>query len=319
MLELIFALSLSFQPVTEPDGTLLAKTPYQFPFESHQAWLEAMNGRGLPDWSVLFDKPTFDRYQANTSVAGYRMTYASEGLKINGFMFVPTSGKGPFPAVIFNRGGTADWAKITFWEILEFYRLAEQGYVVVASFLRGVGGSDGEAELGDGDIHDTLSLLPLLDGMPEVDAGRIGMWGFSRGVTTTYMTLARTHRIKAAVVCAGSGDAVSGHRRAEFEEHVYPKVIKDFPKNREASLRKISAIYWAEKLSPTTPILFLHGKKDKRVLAADSEKMAEKLASLGRPYRIQLYDDATHSMIERFLEVRKEMDDWFARYLAEDT
>lgn len=313
----LFILTLSFHPTPSVDGTLLEKIPYTFPFETHEAWLEKMNGRGLPDWGVIFDKPTFERYRSNAPVAGHKITYASGGLKINGFLFVPTDRKGPLPAVIYNRGGAGEWARITFWEIMELYRLADQGYVVVASFLRGVGGSEGQPELGGGDIQDTLSLIPLLENMKEVDSSRIGMWGFSRGVTTTFMTLAKTDRIKTAVVCAGSGNAVDSHRRAEFEEHVYPKVLKGFAEDKEKALRSISAMYWAEKFPPKTSILFLHGDKDKRVLASDSQKMAEKLASLGRPHRIQIFEGATHSMIERFLDVRKEIDTWLQHYLVE--
>ena len=309
----IIVLFLLFQPGA--DGTLLHREAYQFPFETHEAWLNAMNGRGLDDWSSIFDKSAFDRYRENQTVSGSKMVYASSGLKIHGFLFVPENNDGKLPAVIYNRGGTAQWARITFWEILELCRLAERGYVVAASYLRGVGGSEGKPELGAGDIDDTLALIRLLENREDVDAHRIGMWGFSRGATTTYMTLARTDRIKVAVVCAGSGDAVNNHRRGEFEEHVYPKVLAGFEKDREKALRNISALYWAEELSPTTPILLLHGTLDKRVLSTGSVKMAEKLASLERTHDIRILEGASHSMIERFVEVRREIDRWFDRYL----
>jgi len=304
--------------IVETDGTLLEREPYAFPFETHQAWLEAMNGRGLDDWATTFDRETFDRYRENRAVAGSKIVYASSDLKINGFLFVPEKREGKLPAIIYNRGGTAEWARITFWEVLELYRLADQGYVVAASFLRGVGGSEGKPQLGAGDIDDTLALITLLENMDEVDSNRIGMWGFSRGVTTTYMTLARTDKIRAAVVCGGSGDAVGNHRRAEFEEHVYPGILAGYEEDPEQALRNISALYWAETMSPKTSFLLLHGADDKRVQATGSMRMAEKLGALNRQYRLIVFEDGSHSMIEHFAEVRREIDRWFARHLANE-
>ena len=302
--------------IAQTDGTLLERKPYTFPFETHQAWLEAMNGRGLDDWRTIFDQASFDRYKANRAVSGSKIVYASSGLKITGFLFVPEKRAAKLPAIIYNRGGTAAWARITFWEILELYRLSDQGYVVAASFLRGVGGSEGKPELGAGDIDDTLALITLLENMEEVDGDRIGMWGFSRGVTTTYMTVARTDKIRTAVVCGGGGDAVGNHRREEFETHVYPGVLAGYEADPDKALRNISALYWAETMSPRTSFLLIHGAADTRVEATGSMRMAEKLGELERKYRLVVLEDAGHSMIERFGEVRGQIDRWFARYLA---
>ena len=106
------------------------------------------------------------------------------------------------------------------------------------------------------------------------------------------------------------------HRRAEFEEHVYPKVLAGFSKDKNRALEKISALYWADTLPASTPILLIHGDQDKRVLVSDSVKMADKLASLDRSHRLRILKGATHSMLEQFGEVRREIDQWFDQYLT---
>ena len=120
-------LLLLFQgPVS--DGQLLEHTPYQFPFESHQDWLKVMNGKGLDDWSEIIDRADFERFQSQKTVLCQKIVYSSDGLKINGYLLTPRNQEKPVPAIIFNRGGAAKWARITFWEILEMHRLAEKGY-----------------------------------------------------------------------------------------------------------------------------------------------------------------------------------------------
>ncbi|NDJ78998.1 MAG: SH3 domain-containing protein, partial [Chloroflexi bacterium] len=79
----------------------------------------------------------------------YRITYWSDGLRVNGFLGMPTLG-GSHPAVIYNRGGAWDTGRLTGLEIVP---LVESGYVAVASQYRGNAGSDGWEQFGGGEVN----------------------------------------------------------------------------------------------------------------------------------------------------------------------
>jgi len=301
-----------------PDGTLISSQLYAFPFSSYSEWTRTMAGKGLADWSTVLEKERFDRFMANETIVGERITYCSDGLKINGFLIQPRKPEGPLPVVIYNRGGTLKWARITFFEILELYNLASQGFVVLASHLRGVGGSEGQCEFAAGDIRDTLNLIKFAKSLPNADTNRIGMWGFSRGALTTYLCLTRDSRIKAAVIHGGEDDAVNAHRRAEFDEFVYPHVLEDYAKDKEKALQKISPHLWAGSIPDDTALLLLHGGSDWRVLPDSALTMAQRLQQLGRSYRLVIYEGGSHSLVEHWQEVRGQIHQWFDRYLKND-
>lgn len=318
VLELWLAVSCAAFALQElPDGTLTDRSDYAFPFATHDAWVKEMAGKGIEDWSVVFGKAEYDRFHSGTSVRVERITYESDGLAIKGFLVTPKNRKTPAPLVVFNRGGTLEWSRITFWEILEFCRLAERGYVVVASYFRGCGGSEGVDELGSGDVRDVLNAIKMAESLPLVDTARIGVWGFSRGAVTSYHLLAKEPRIKAAVMVGGVSDASRSHRYQEFDEHVYPKALPGYTQNKEAALRSISPLLWAETLNPNVPILLMHGGADWRVLPEQSLAMATKLQELGRSYRLVIFEGGSHSLLEHVAAFRAQLDDWLDRYVRE--
>jgi hypothetical protein len=76
------------------DGTVIERIPYQYPasvYGAEGAFLEA--------------------YSHLASVEAQRITYLSDGLRIQGFQVNPP-GEGPFPCVIYNRGGNREFGSI---------------------------------------------------------------------------------------------------------------------------------------------------------------------------------------------------------------
>src|SRR5512139_2559246 len=144
---------------------------------------------------------------APAGVVVREIEYASDGLRVVGYVAKPEA-PGTWPALIFNRGGNREFGALDDGRAVKrLGSYASWGYVVVASQYRGNAGGEGREEFGGKDVNDVLNLLPLLDAMPEVDRGRIGMIGWSRGGMMTYLALARSDRIRAAVVGAGLADA----------------------------------------------------------------------------------------------------------------
>ena len=123
------------------------------------------------------------------SVQLHHITYLSDGLKVKGYLAAPKKG-GRLPCVIFNRGGNREFGALRSGRAAALLgRVANWGYVVVASQYRGNDGGEGREEFGGADVNDVLNLMPLLQSWPQADASRIGMYGWSRGGMMTYLAL----------------------------------------------------------------------------------------------------------------------------------
>ena len=257
-----------------------------------------------------------EEYQYLDRVKLSRISYLSDGLIVTGFMAVPKEA-GTYPCIIFNRGGNRDFGQLKVAHAaMMFGKMADRGYVVIASNYRGNGGSEGQEEFGGSDVSDVLNLLRVLEDVPEADTSRIGMMGWSRGGMMTYLALKKTDRIKAAVVGGGAADLTT-EDRPEMEKSVYAELIPGYDKNRDSVLQQRSAVYWPESLSKSTALLILHGNADWRVKCEQSLRLAMALDKIRYPYRLVIYEGADHGISEFRDEVFEESLNWFHKYLKE--
>ncbi|MBK9147097.1 MAG: prolyl oligopeptidase family serine peptidase [Flavobacteriales bacterium] len=275
--------------LTAQDGKLLERTPYTVPDSSIAKWRSRM-----PDVDTIL-----------TGVRISRITYLSDGLKVNGYMAVPT-GNGPFPSVVFCRGGNREIGPLDDGAILRYLaNMASRGYVVVGTAYRGNDGGEGKEEFGGADVNDVLNLLPLLEEVPEADTSRIGIFGGSRGGMMAYLALARTTRFKAAIIRSGLSDSFMALAdRPALEQNVYAQLIPGFTANRDSLLLTRSPGRWAERLCKTTPILIQAGTGDNRVKADQAIAMAQALYACKHPFRMLMLEGADHY----FTEYRDEVD-----------
>jgi dipeptidyl aminopeptidase/acylaminoacyl peptidase len=246
------------------------------------------------------------------------ITYLSDGLKVKGYLVVPKKGD-RFPCVIYNRGGNRDFGALSDVGAAALLgRVASWGYVVVASQYRGNAGGEGQEEFGGKDVNDVLSLLPLLKSLPQADVTRVGMYGWSRGGMMTYLALARTDRIAAAVVGAGAADAFEGIKgRPEMEKQVFAELIPNYATDKEAALAARSAVRWPEKLHKITPILLLHGSADWRVPPTQALTMASKLYESKHPFRFVFFEGGDHGLSEHREEVDRLIREWLNIYVRD--
>jgi len=285
------------------DGTIVSRQAVSFPTAEQMARFRAND----PPYAL-----------AVQSLHMEAITYLSDGLKVKGMIALP-SGPGPFPAIIFNRGGNREFAGLDPRLFAAMTALFVQaGYAVVGSDYRGNGGGEGREEFGSADVDDVLALIPLLRREPRVDGKRIGVYGSSRGGLMTYEVLARTSELKAAVVESGLSDSFATVKdRPSMETGVYRELIPGFAEHREESLRARSPVLWAEKLSHTTPILVLHGTADWRVDPHDALAMSRALLDAKIPFRLVMFEGGSHGD-EEFADEQERMEiDWFNRYLRD--
>lgn len=281
------------------DGAIVERSAFQFPSSVY-----APSGGFAEGYAYLAD------------VEASCITYLSDGLKIKGF-YVKPRGQGPFPCVVFNRGGNREFGSINPLVMANLIcRMASWGYLVVASQYRGGCGSEGKDEFGGADIGDVMSLIALIDEDPCADPDRIGMYGGSRGGMMTYLALAKTARIGAAVIRCGVSDLTTWCDDRKDMEEVYRDLIPGFDADREEVLKQRSAVFWADKLCPATPILILHGTADWRVSPLSALRMGEILLRKRHPFRLMMLEGADHALSECIPERNRQTREWFDRFLV---
>ncbi|PKL08428.1 MAG: peptidase, partial [Spirochaetae bacterium HGW-Spirochaetae-7] len=243
--------------------------------------------------------------------------YSSDGLAIQGFVAKPRT-SGPYPCIIYNRGGNRDFASISPAVATNLLcRIASWGYIVVASQYRGSMGGEGLDQFGGDDVDDVLNLIPLLESEARADSTRIGMYGGSRGGMMTYLAMTKTDRIRAAAVRCGVSDLTSWKDDRGDMESVFSELIPGFDPADDSTLIERSAVYWPEKLCKSTPILLLQGTADWRVSPASALRFAEALLSVRHPFRLVMLEGSDHALSEHLPERDRQAREWFDRFVRD--
>ena len=242
----------------------------------------------------------------------YRIGYPSEGLKLTGLIHVP-QGRGPFPVIIANRG-YIDKARyqpgMDSRAFSDF--MARNGYLVVAPDYRGYGGGeDGPNPFYTGYYIDAVNLTRLAQKLPMARAGKVGMWGHSRGASTTIAAATITNQIAAAVVYAPApADVALDYRRRRGQSSgVADTGTWPFPPERDPeAYQRVSPINYLGNV--VAPVMLHHGTADTVVDASASLSIAKELRRSGKGVTLHLYERGGHTL------TGKAADDYFARTLA---
>ena len=155
----------------------------------------------------FYSKAEYDRAKTDASTECLRIQDPSDGLKVVGFLVKPRDPEARrYPVIIYNRGGLQDIGKIDAPNILDFYELAANGFVVLASQYRGNDGGEGLEEFGGAHVGDVVTLAALRPRVPYGDPKNIFFYGVSRGGMMTFLALARGVAVNAATVVGGIYD-----------------------------------------------------------------------------------------------------------------
>ena len=287
--------------------------------------VSAQDGKLLETRPVLLQEEDYKKLESNNpdlkqilaSVNVSAMTYMSDGLQIKGYIMSPKSGSN-LPALIYNRGGNGPLGAVTDAVAASVLaRIASWGYVVVASNYRGSMGSEGKDEFGGKDVNDVLNLLPLLKAQPQVDGSRIGMLGRSRGGINTYLALAKTDQIAAAIIESGVSDVTGMIKDRPEMNEVMLQYVPNYQADQPAAQASRSALLWVDKLNKKTPLLLMQGTADWRVNPVQALDMARKLQENKHPYRLVMFEGGQHSNSEHRKEADKLIHEWLDRYVRD--
>ncbi|MFT3915408.1 MAG: prolyl oligopeptidase family serine peptidase [Anaeromyxobacteraceae bacterium] len=224
------------------------------------------------------------------------VVYWSDGLKVKGYLGLPRT-PGKHPALVVNRGGVGGVGHAEPYHLWEW---AENGYVAVASFYRGVGGSEGRDGYGGADVRDVLALVPLLESLPEVDPSRIGMLGVDRGGMMTLAALAADgergpRRFKAAITVGAATDLPALAAANPGLLAPLHAAIGGGPSEAPAAWAARSALRWPGRLAGV-PLLILHGEADERVPVAQARALAEAVRKAGGDVTLEVVPGDDHGL-----------------------
>ena len=209
---------------------------------------------------------------------------ARDGLSIEAVMTLPKgrSAKG-LPLILMPHGGpeARDSASYDWWA--QF--LADRGYAVVQPNYRGSTGYGTKfLKAGDGEwglkMQDDLNdVVDDLANKGTIDPKRVCIVGASYGGYAALRGAQRDGgRYKCAISYAGVSD-LNGMITYDGK-FLNAKASKASWKQSAPDLKAVSPIYHAAEFS--TPILIMHGKKDRRVPVAQSRRMVDKLKAAGK-------------------------------------
>ncbi len=264
----------------------------------------------LPE--IAYNKMITD-YEAVDDVEVSSITYESDGLLITGLCALPkTIHKGAHPVLIYNRGGSGEYGKLTLINVLRsMVPFARAGYLVFASNYRGNAGSEGVESFGDDDVHDVLNLLKIAKENAGFDGNNAFMLGHSRGGMMTFLAIKHGAAINAAIAIAPVTNVHDMAANAGMEERILKKRISGYADNPAKAITDRSVVDWPEAI--TVPTLLIHGDADKDVDVSHSKLLDERLTVA---HKLVIIEGGNHALYRHWDAVLAECFDWLERYHA---
>ena len=242
---------------------------------------------------------------------------AADGMNVYNQMFVPKDIKPgeKRPAIIFVHGGPVRQMLLGY-HYMHFYHwsygmnqwLANKGYVVMSvNYRSGIGygrsfrNAPNTGARGNAEYQDVLAAGKYLQGRPDVDPQRIGIWGLSYGGVLTAQALARNSDIfKMGVDLAGV--------------HLWGSSVD--PESLSFKSSAIGAIDgWK------SPVLLVHGDDDRNVAFQQTTGLVQLLRARNVEYELIVFPDDTHeSMLHsRWIYTLDRMEQFIDKHLKGGT
>lgn len=222
---------------------------------------------------------------------------AEDGTVLHGLLYLPDGNGGKVPLIMNPYGGPHgqvvrdDWGNsaMLFNEIL-----MKDGIAVLQVDNRGMGnrGKKFAAAImhnfGEIELKDQLTALDqALSRFPQLDASRLGWWGWSYGGFMTLNTLTHSDRFKAGLAVAPVTDW-------RDYDSIYTERYEGLLPANEAAYKKSSPINFAAQLHGD--LVEVHGTSDDNVHMQNTIQMINNLIQAEKQFSLVLYPDKTHSI-----------------------
>jgi len=210
--------------------------------------------------------------------------YLSDGNSIEALSIRPLL-EGKYPGILLTQ------APLTLATIL-----AQQGFACLSVEQPGFGKSQGKRDfVGPATVKALITGFKKLQREPNVDAKKMGIFGYSRGaIAASLMTLRLGNDVKAAVFGAGAYD---------FKKAYDEVTIEGIRKNMEAetgmtekAIKERSPVLQMKKLK--SPVLILHSEKDENVPVNQALLLRDELTKLKKDFEIKLSPTGKHGFLD---------------------
>jgi len=234
---------------------------------------------------------------------GERVEFEFEKTKLAGILRKPTST--PCPVLIMAPG--LDSTK----EELHAYEEPFLARGIATLAIDGPGQGEAEYEIpicGDYE-RAARAVVDWIEQRPDLDAGRIGIWGVSLGGYYAPRAAAYEKRIRACIALSGPfewdriWDALPDLTRETFRVRSHSS-DENQAKERASRLTMVQA---ASKI--TCPIFIVTGRQDRLVPASHAEQLAR---SVSGPVELLIVEDGGHNANNRPYRYRSRTADWLA-------
>ena len=127
--------------------------------------------------------------------------------RLHGILSLP-AGLGSKPALVLlhgsDRGTGADYEKYA-------HELVRSGYAILRYDSPGKGSSTGDTfgETFDSRVDEALAAIGYLESRPEIQTGKVGLWGISQGGWVCQMAAARSDKVAFIIPVSGPGVSVA--------------------------------------------------------------------------------------------------------------
>ena len=231
------------------------------------------------------------------------LTVDVNGVTLDGWMLKPAAfdAARKYPVVVFVYGEPAGQTVLDRWSGnagLFLRALAGAGYVVVSFDNRGTPAPKGAAwrKVVYGSVGDLSSkeqagaIKALASRHAFIDADRIGIWGWSGGGSSTLNAMFRFPDLYKV------GVAVAPVPDQKLYDTIYQERYMGLPASNAEGYRLGSPISFAEGLRGK--LLVVHGSGDDNVHFQGTERLANRLIELGKPFDFMMYPNRTHAIAE---------------------
>lgn len=238
----------------------------------------------------------------------------SEGALLNGWVIYPPDfdSTRKYPLLMNQYSGPNSQEVLDRWGIGFDEYLANKGYIIMCVDPRGTG-ARGEAfrkitymQLGKYETLDQIEAGRYAAGLPYVDAGRIGIWGWSYGGYISSSCMVKGDGVYSV------GIAVAPVTNWRYYDNIYTERYMRKPQDNPDGYDQNSPLFYAGNLKGK--LFLIHGTADDNVHVQNTLEFSERLVQAGKQFDQMLYTNRNHGiyggntrmhlyqMIEAYLE-----------------
>ncbi len=228
----------------------------------------------------------------------------ADGTPLNAWMIKPSDfdSNKEYPLLMYVYGGPGSQTVRNNWggsRYLWHAYLAEELGVVVASVDNRGTGARGKAfksvtykNLGQLEAEDQIAAAQHFGQMPYIDAGRMGIWGWSYGGYMTLMGMLYgdgPDTFKLGVSVAPVTDW-------RLYDTIYTERYMSTPQKNEAGYKKGAPLTYADRLQDHQKLLIIHGDFDDNVHFQNTVQMVDALQRANKQFGMMMYPGRNHGI-----------------------